>query len=359
MRKKINISDMLDNEKVEAEALTQININNVNIKKIKLLTLKKIKEKGNGDNMKPKRISIKILLIAAVIFAFAITAYSTAYFIWDEQLLNYFNPNQEQKEQLDVAGQNVDKSVTLNGLTFEIKQVIGDKYEVYVLCDITAPEEIILNNDYIFECIEFKINNLFSNINSFSGSYGHDIIDDGNPNDNKQTYIFRINSTDTGTDNGLNGKSATLSLHNLGYWKMNEGMVFEQVIEGVWEITWKIDYTDISKNIEVNKPTQIFDGASTLKSINISPLSVTSKIEGKSIKKYDDMCRANDLDRFKYDISDIISVILKDGTKLESAGIGSGNDKDKFTITFMFKNIVDIENIESVIIGDLTIPINE
>jgi hypothetical protein len=229
--------------------------------------------------MNTRRFSLKVVLAAVAMCAFALTASAAVYFNWDNRLADYLQPSEAQKEKLSTAGLMVGKSTTVNSLTFEVKQTLGDKYGAYILCDVTAPEGTALTDEMTFERIDLSLTG------AKSLGYGTTILKDDDPLDNKRSYLLDLSS-----ENGVQGKTVTLSLENLGYNTAstadNEEPEFHTLLAGKWEVTWEFDYTDLSRTIAVNKPIRILNGTSLLKSINISPLSVTVSIEGESIKDY-------------------------------------------------------------------------
>ena len=85
-------------------------------------------------NTKRKRISGRLLIAAAVICTgMAVTVAAKEFFKWNDYLVKRLDPSEEQQETLQESTyiQNIDQSVTQNGVTVTLTDSIQDQGFLY------------------------------------------------------------------------------------------------------------------------------------------------------------------------------------------------------------------------------------
>ena len=89
-----------------------------------------------------KPIRAAAITVAAVL-ALTVSA-GAAYAVrhWDEMLSSYFQPTEQEQKALDNAMQDVGVTAEGSGVTFTVKQILGDSQSMYVTMDITLPEDM-------------------------------------------------------------------------------------------------------------------------------------------------------------------------------------------------------------------------
>ncbi len=61
---------------------------------------------------------------------------------WDEMFASYFQPTDQEQQALDNAMQDINVTAEGGGVTYTVKQILGDSQSMYVTMDITLPEEM-------------------------------------------------------------------------------------------------------------------------------------------------------------------------------------------------------------------------
>ena len=85
-------------------------------------------------NTKEKKISGRLLIAAAVICTgMAVTVAAKEFFKWNDYLVKRLDPSEEQQETLQESTyiQNIDQSVTQNGVTVTLTDSIQDQGFLY------------------------------------------------------------------------------------------------------------------------------------------------------------------------------------------------------------------------------------
>ena len=292
-------------------------------------TLMKLqKERKKQMNIRKK---VSLLLLAGIIAIGAVSAGAGAYLRMDGRLIDFLKPASDaQLEQLQPAGTAIGRQVTVNDYTVDVKESIGDNYQIYVLFDVIAPEGTTLDHEqYRFDAVR-----LWSEKNKSMG-YSVDMLQDDQPADNKVSMVLEANC-----DRSFTKDRVRLDLENLVYYDP-ETMEDVVVEEGLWQVEFDLEYKDISKTLKVNKPIQIFGGEATLRSVSISPLSVTAEVKGPAVRKYDDQLPEDD------GLEDI-RIQLRDGTVVEPRTSSSGSRYFTMQQTCTFDRMIDLEQIQSI-----------
>jgi hypothetical protein len=115
---------------------------------------------------------------------------------------------------------------------------------------------------------------------------------------------------------------------------------------GEWKVTFKADYKNTTKTLRVNKEVKINDKRYTVKNLKISPIALNVKLNNNLSDNYESP---------KHDFNEAVSVIMKDGTKIEPSSGGSGSNPLTSYLHLMFKQPINIEQIDKIVIGDIEI----
>ena len=214
--------------------------------------LKMTVNKINKENSKPKRVkhSKKKLLVGilvASLLTIGTVAVASEYFdsSLDNRFLNFLSIDKNDT-YLDGASEDLNISVVNNGVTVNVTQTLGDKHSLYILMDVIIPDNIELPKDspYYFYGSHVQLSK-----NTGYGWYLEKLeTEDSNPN--KHSYLLAFNASEN-----LSGSTITLDLKDFGYYDENDN--FNYLAKGNWLLSWKLNYTDISKTYHINK--LIFD----------------------------------------------------------------------------------------------------
>lgn len=334
----MNIHDLIDSFEKNSPSLAQ-----------EQKMLKIILDNGTGGIVSVKRTTKRFALIAAVIAVCVLTA-TTALAIslgWNEKLIEYLKPSEKQMETLSGAVGTPEATLTKNGVTITVKQTLADSYGIYVLYEMTVPENITLNDNIKWSLEVLDITTDKSDVPYGCGTISSEILDQIG---NKRTVLLHIQET-----NPFKNGYAKLILRDLDYITKNPkigAVESTPVADGEWTLKWDFNYVDTSKIIEVNMPLNINGSEDTITKIVISPMSFCAYVTGDDI-----LGSARPIINFN------------NGSQLTYDDVGLENmafcyyliDEAKMIynnqLYYRFKNIINLEDIENITIGDVTIPI--
>lgn len=320
-----NDDSLLDNEKPLEDAERE---------KILQMTMRKIQIN------KPKKFSKKKWLVGVLVATMMIgtVAMANEYFELnlDNTLLSYLGID-KNNESLKGAGVNINKSVTDNGLKLTIRQTLADKHNIYILIDVEAPSNIIIPENAYFNNTSITLKK------QSSAGWSIQDLEDEDYNDNKQSYIISYN-----TQGKLKGNEISVDFKDFGYYS-EEKDEFISLVNGEWKVSWELDYTDVSKEIIVNRFIKSKNGSFFITSVNISPISISANLIGRN--------NGN----FRID-----EITLKDGQSYNGnynndIYFSSQNISSSFLKAYTsaeFSKILDINNIESITIDGKVIKLN-
>lgn len=319
----------------------------------------------------PKSVKIKnkwLLPTVAAIPLFITVCYATGLLNLSPQLSNFLGiNNHEQGNYLSSKAFFVDQFIQQDSGTIHIKEVIGDNNLTYIFFDFIAPNNVVLDKNYY----QFVLGNM--DIPYSQQIYNIHMIDDDDKTDNKISFAFKIQ-----TEKSLSGKKIELFLSDLYGYDNPELHRFRKdvfirvdkkevlnyeffqefypdeldniiVYDGNWSSTpFKVDFNTVSSNYTLNQKIEVDDVGIDIKTINISPLSIT--ISGETFKNHD---KLHDLlnDDFHWDLNKF-TIHYLDGLEEKSTTSGSFSYIDNdFIYTHQFLPITDKQIIAITYLG--------
>jgi hypothetical protein len=300
----------------------------------------------------------RILAIAvAAVLAFGAVAFASTVIDPDSPLLTLFDPEGKPLTDDEVAlaqagGTVIDKSVEKDGMKVHVREAIGDKDSVYLLFDVTPPKGVAEPGAiYAFEHLALspKSSLLADGSTGISGALSGELSEDG-------TIHFIMSANASG---GVQGKTFTLGLKNLlrtpGDDESEVYDPFETVVEGEWEVTFKLDYKDNSVALDADENVVIDGDSFRLNDVRISPLSLAYSLT-HTAGQIDDTISIFDV------LEEGLPVVvkMKDGTKYDmseiaSQGGGWHGDNRTYRRIMQFNRVTDPEQIESISFGDYVV----
>lgn len=302
-------------------------------------------EKTKHKRLIPMKRLRSAVLAAALMVCLTTTAFAAAYMGLDEAFLKFLHPvTHEQAQYLSNGAYAVNKQVANEHGSLTIKQVIGDSNLTYILMDFTAPEGTILHAArYRFEDITFHSNQV--------SSTGFKVVDDGNPNDNKISLVMNIM-----TNNSIAGQTLHFQFKNVQAADPLPG-IFQTVIPGSWETTFKLDFKEYSTLYQINQNIAMFGYPAVLKTISVSPISITLKLESSSLQEINEAAgRLKEIGENKHLDNFPVTINYKDGTS-ETTNIFTGlymadlMNGEMITIK-TFDNVINDKEIASIVFFD-------
>jgi len=119
--------------------------------------------------------------------------------------------------------------------------------------------------------------------------------------------------------------------------------------EGEWNINFRADYKNASRTIVTNKDAEINGRNYTVKNIKFSPISINVEMSNKLLKPEE---------KTYHDFSNSVTVILKDGSEAEVNQSGSSTNALSSSLNVMFKQPIDIRQIDRIRVGSLEVPVD-
>ncbi|MFD0678363.1 MULTISPECIES: hypothetical protein [unclassified Paenibacillus] len=290
------------------------------------------------------------VLAAVLMVCLMTTAFAAAYMGLDAAFIKFLKPaNNEQAEYLSNGAYVVNKTVKNEYGSLTIKQVIGDSNLTYILMDFTAPEGTVLN------AARYRFYSSITTNQSFH-STGFEVLDDGNPNDNKISLVMNIM-----TDSSLVGQTVDLKLYDLQAADPFPSN-FETVIPGSWEAAIKLDFKEYSNLYQIDQNITLFGYKAILKTIFVSPISITLKIDSESLKEINHAAGGlKEIGVNEYLDNFPITINYKDGTSETTSiftGLALSDLLSNQLITIKtFGNVINDKEIASIVFFDKEIPI--
>lgn len=290
-----------------------------------------------------------IMLVAACITVFALGAVSFAATTLNVNLLNFFHPqSQEETDLLNSLGTIIDKQVTENGLTIDVKEALGDSNAVYVMFDIIAPEGTLLDKEqYTFVSQMIEVEKGFSMVHGMG--YSFECLEDVNPNDNIKPMMLCLSSSEN-----LVGKNMTFRFTDFSCYKTEEELknhpatvegtpgdendVYNILIPGEWEITFPLNYTDNTAVYKLNEKLQYNDILFKVKEVRLSPISISMTLSTLLNDRSDSIHEAP------------LIIHMKNGETInaDNGSRGTSSNGLKTVVDAQFNKIVNPSEIESI-----------
>lgn len=300
-------------------------------------------EAKEGPKTRHRRLSMALaaVLILSVLLSGVAIAVGLG---WHEQLLNYLQPSKQQISVLE-SGVNIpEATVTQGGITVTVKQTLADSFGIYVLYEMTVPDNVELNDNVWWEStllnVPIEKNGEYVAIASTKST----VLEQSG---SKRTVLIHQQ-----TSAPLKSGKIELILQNLiSFENTGEVKPFSTLIDGDWTLNWDFSYVDTSKAFEVSLPINIGESRSTIEKAVISPISICIYVSGDSI-----LGAACPVVNFKdgssivYDVKSLdsdFSYYLSD----EENGVYMNQ------LYYRFKNIIDLNEVSSIRLGDQLIPV--
>ena len=337
-------------------------------------TLKQIEQADSVDKKyKRKKISGRLLIAAAVICTgMAVTVAAKEFFKWNNYLVKRLEPSEEQQKTLQESPyiQNIDQSVTQNGVTVTLTDSIQDQGFLYAFFEVKTDDSISMTDHTSFEeMTHFKIDGKEvyavddNRFGSFNTGVGQDVLLKTDQNSTHLKYFNACISYDGDYD--LSNKTVEITLKNL----TEEGDYDTTVItDGTWDFKWTLGAVKPPTTLEVNRKCDFGGYEITVKKMEVTPLLWSLYLDyDEAMKVYED-----EKNKFEYAGTDygmdlyvrtsIDQVRYKDGTVLTldrtMGGIAGGGEKqDKengvMIIRNSFPQLVDVDNLQAVHFGNI------
>ena len=317
----------------------------------KLRSLEKLTEKER-KNMKFNKKMLFALCTAVVVMGATVTATMPS---WNEKLIRYFKPTAEQTESMLGAVNSPQVSKTDNGVTVSVLNTVVDSHGLYTLYEVTLPDDITVTQELLDKNLSWDMRYMNFKTDEPQNVYGlySEGIDVVDFSEHKITFMLFENTA----HKILNNQTVKLKCENLVYFEdFDDGNIEKKLLKKCnFDLSWELNYEDLSKKIEVNKPVNLINGKENiLKSVEVSPLTLWVQVEGA-----DAMEVLNLVVKMKngeeFTLNDYKNTALVGDSNLTFAAYNDGRDGGETTISFRFSKIQNVSDFESITVGGLTI----
>lgn len=316
----------------------------------------------------PHRIAAAIG-IAAVLAIGGGTAYATGTLARAaDSLAAVFGTGPAQTELIDQIGRPIGASCTSNGITITVDAIIGMRNAYAVVYTIekddgTAFDELTMNQNGTYNLVldgGGSINALTALRLGVDASGGTRYTFDADPADNSLQIVemTRIG----GSDASLVGETLHFNAVEIGFTRVGEDgrdLPSQAIATGNWNMSFKIDYEDLSVDLPAGQTFTINGNSAVVDELAVSPLGATitytvDAVDGPSGPT------GLETDAEKRVGHGNFTVTFTDGATQE---LGSGYtswQRDGKTVvqkTWFFDQIRDVDDIASITVGDLTVPV--
>lgn len=296
-----------------------------------------------------RRLPLRAALAGAVIAALLAGAAGAE--IASGEISNLLAPlyGGAQTELVDGIGVPVDASAAANGYTLTADAVIGDRYHMYVVYTFTRDDGEPIPQGAWFR--EWESAFLAPGPFSSSGGGSLEILREGLPA-NQMRIVESIS-----TAAPLLGRNYSVTFQDLVIYKEGEDAC-EILAEGVWALSFALRYRDCTVKVPLNDAvfTDEDGGVYTLKQLQISPIGLYVKFIAPTPERMEPDYYAGKGVQ--------LSVLLADGTVVESRGGGSGgswtsgDETYKAYLSQEFKVPVPLEDVDSLVVNGVEIPLD-
>lgn len=322
--------------------------------RIKEKTLKKISlQQTRKIHFSKKFAVIAAAAVVAVTASFTVLAYE--FNVFDKAISFFENKNAVFDVNLDETDRNIISenlkessfSVDSEGTTIQLTGSMYDENMAYFFFTLTAPEGTVLGS----ETYDFKENTIVYDEKQYGGTGWQLVFDDDDLTDNVTYFTLTISCSGFSVQD---------------FYEINLGDLYiphdnpadeKVILEGQWTIP--LETGEPTKAIEICKEPSIVhykDKTAEISSLKLSPLCFTFIssnelwIENPYKGDMNYIVIAGDQ---KSDIN--VYLKMKDGSiyyNINMSGGGNVADGEDCIFAYHFDKPVDIENVESVVIGD-------
>lgn len=311
-----------------------------------------------------------VLGIAAMLTLGGGAAYATGTFARAaDSLASVFGAGPAQTELINRIGRPIGASCTSNGITITADAIIGMRHAYAVIYTVekddgTAFDELTVNkNDSYNLKIEGggSINALTAVRLGMKGMGGTSFTFDADPSDNALQYVELMSIGES--NSALVGETLHFSATELAYIPTSEDRQRDlprvTLATGNWDMSFKIDYEDLSVDLPSGQQFTVNGNNAVVDELAISPLGATITYTVDAVDGPSEPSGLETNPERRAGHGDL-TVTFTDGTVQELGSGYSSWPQDGKTVvqkTWFFDQIHELDDVQSITVGDLTVPI--
>lgn len=279
-----------------------------------------------------------------------------------------------QTEVIDQIGYPIGASATADGITITADAIVGDTYSYAIAYSISredgqplVSQETLEGSEgyegrlpFSFEVHDLRPSGPLGFLSAKGGGGGFSHFYDADPTDNAVQFVAFWTS-----DTPIRSGKVTTTFR--GLYDTTDSYANKTLLaEGPWTLDFTMDFEDASIALPAGQAIQVGGMDATLDAVTLSPLSIM--VEYTVHQEVPEAERQNgqeDEANDPYAAFRDLPVILTytDGSTLEvksaNTSVGSGNGKAKCTLGLIFDSIRPLEEVVSVTVGDVVIPVSQ
>lgn len=285
-----------------------------------------------------------------------------------DSLAAVFGAGPAQTELIDQIGRPIGASCTSNGITITADAIIGMRNAYAVVYTIekddgTAFDELDMNQNGTYNLVldgGGSINALTALRLSIDASGGTRYTFDADPTDNAIQLVEMMSFGGSGVS--LVGETLHFNATEIGFTRVGKdgrNLPSQAIATGDWNMSFKIDYEDLSVDLPAGQTFTINGSSAVVDELAVSPLGATITY---TVDATDEASGPTGLetDAEKRVGHGDFTVTFADGTTQElGSGYTSWQQDGKTVVqkTWFFDQIRDVDDITSITVGDLTVPV--
>lgn len=254
-----------------------------------------------------------------------------------------------QTEIIDWIGYPLDASATVDGVTVQANAIIGDTYSYAIVYSIYREDgqPITADPDPNRDgALALRFGEWDTDVGHMGGMHGTAWFFDEDPADNAVQFVQLLTA-----DAPLEPGTATVHLADL---KQGIGEDAVMLAEGSWELRFDFAFEDSSLELPGGQSFSVNGEPAVLNSISISPLSFRIDYTVDTALQPENNSTAL--------TPQSVYLTLTDGSRIDLTGFGGGarpeGDTTRCELSGVFDQILPLDTIESITIGEVTIPVS-
>ncbi|HIW75163.1 MULTISPECIES: DUF4179 domain-containing protein [Gordonibacter] len=310
------------------------------------------------------RVIAAVAAAAALVLAVGGGAYASGVLVSMEQAFSdLFGGAPAQTEVVDKIGRPVGASATADGVTITADAIIGDRSNYAIVFTVTNVDGTPFEGIEPLEggALPMSIGGGLNSIKGMTGSGGSSYFYDADPADNAIQLVMKM-SASMADGETLIGKTARVSFGHLSAYNDKENDIV--IAEGPWEMEFVINYEDTTVDVPAGQYFNLGGMDAKLNSVSISPIAITvyyTVNDHLSLQENSGLA-ANESTRELMRFMPTIVVTMKDGSTIDATYGAWGSDEvEGETIchtSSMFTQFIDVNEVATITVGDVEIPLN-
>ena len=303
----------------------------------------------------PLRRMAAVGAAAALVLALGVGAAATGVLkSAGEAFAGIFGATPAQTEIIDRIGYPVGASDTVDGITITADAILGDTYSYAIVYTIARTDgeplaEGIDPNELGYLPMTFE--EADSDVGHMGGTHGSAYFYDADPSDNAVQYVELRTA-----DGPLQPGTARVTLQDLCVFPDGDYSNKQTLVSGKWSFKFQFAFEDSSIQLPAGQTVTLDGVEATLDRVELSPLSFLVEYTVPDTRA-SDVVWSN-----RHFQSVTLFLTMKDGSTLDIAQSGgSVRPQDQVIVcqrSDIFDAILSLDEVASITIGDLTLPVN-